>query len=259
MSRRRTARSRQVVSSDEEDAAPPPPRAARRAALQLSQSQHASGGGSSAGSALAMLLAGAKQPAAPGGGPACGDSQPAAPAAAAGGSPVSRRRGRATLPKPKLPAAVALAAAAAAEAGGSQQQGAAPSAPPAAPGDLWVEKHAPSCEAELVVHKKKVQEVREWLEQQRASLGQRGVSRLLVVSGVAGAGGGWLLAGPAARCDAAQPAATLGVPGSTNLRSQQHAALMPGVPPLLLAPTPGRPLWLRQVGHPHHPGSGGGV
>jgi hypothetical protein len=38
-------------------------------------------------------------------------------------------------------------------------------------------------EAELVVHKKKVEEVREWLEAQRASLGQPGVPRLLVVSG----------------------------------------------------------------------------
>ena len=56
-------------------------------------------------------------------------------------------------------------------------------------GELWVEKYAPSCEAELVVHKKKVQEVREWLEGQRASLGQPGVSRLLVVTGGWGMGG----------------------------------------------------------------------
>lgn len=46
-----------------------------------------------------------------------------------------------------------------------------------------MERHAPSSETQLVVHRKKVAEVREWLEGQRASLGQPGVPRLLVVTG----------------------------------------------------------------------------
>lgn len=50
-------------------------------------------------------------------------------------------------------------------------------------GELWVERHAPASEEGLVVHKKKVAEVREWLEEQRGSLGRPGVPRLLVVTG----------------------------------------------------------------------------
>lgn len=57
----------------------------------------------------------------------------------------------------------------------------APSAPE--PRALWVNLHAPASEAELVVHKKKVQEIRVWMEWQLESLGHKGVSRVAVVSG----------------------------------------------------------------------------
>ena len=53
---------------------------------------------------------------------------------------------------------------------------------------MWAEKYAPQAEEELVVHKKKVAEVRAWLEQQAASLGVPSVPRLLVVSGPSGCG-----------------------------------------------------------------------
>jgi hypothetical protein len=46
-----------------------------------------------------------------------------------------------------------------------------------------VGKHAPRSEGDLVVHKKKVQELRQWLEWQRDSLGRPGVSRIAVVTG----------------------------------------------------------------------------
>ncbi len=51
------------------------------------------------------------------------------------------------------------------------------------PAELWVTKYAPQSEAELVLHKKKVQEVQQWLEWQRRSLGQPGVSRVAVITG----------------------------------------------------------------------------
>jgi len=55
--------------------------------------------------------------------------------------------------------------------------------------DLWVEKHAPRCSADLAMHKKKVEEVRHWLHQADASL-QLGLPpspRMLVLSGPPGA------------------------------------------------------------------------
>jgi hypothetical protein len=46
-----------------------------------------------------------------------------------------------------------------------------------------VEQYAPRAEEELVVHKKKVQEVRAWLQEQKDTLGCPGKRRLLVLSG----------------------------------------------------------------------------
>lgn len=60
---------------------------------------------------------------------------------------------------------------------------AAPSSGPAIAAELWVGVHAPTSEADLVVHKKKVQEVQQWLEWQRSSLGRPGVRRVAVVTG----------------------------------------------------------------------------
>ncbi len=49
--------------------------------------------------------------------------------------------------------------------------------------ELWVEKHAPMCAEDLVVHKKKVGEMRAWLQAQAAPGAVRGVPRLLFVTG----------------------------------------------------------------------------
>ena len=59
-------------------------------------------------------------------------------------------------------------------------------APAGLASQLWVDKHAPQGEGGQVVHKRKVQEVRQWLENQLATLGRPGVPRVLVVSGVEG-------------------------------------------------------------------------
>lgn len=183
MSRRRRSRTTVVASSsDEEDAAPAPSRAARRAALQLSQSTAGSGGTSSAGVALATLLAGSK--------PLGPSQQPA--------EPKPRRSGRAlTQPKKAAAGGAGAKAAAARKAAApppaaepSQAQAAAAAAAAGQAGELWTDKHAPASEADLVVHKKKVQEVREWLEEQRATLGRPSASRLLVVTGAGW--GGWV-------------------------------------------------------------------
>ena len=48
-----------------------------------------------------------------------------------------------------------------------------------------MEKHAPANAADLVVHKKKVAEVRVWLQAQWQPGRPRGASRLLLVSGAA--------------------------------------------------------------------------
>lgn len=71
---------------------------------------------------------------------------------------------------------------------------AAPSAPPTTTAELWVSKHAPRTESDLVVHKKKVQEVQQWLEWQRGSLGRAGISRVAMVTGELSRGwqSGWL-------------------------------------------------------------------
>ncbi|KAK9832070.1 hypothetical protein WJX81_003996 [Elliptochloris bilobata] len=63
-------------------------------------------------------------------------------------------------------------------------------APPAAcrGGELWVEKHAPASTDDLVVHKKKVADVRAWLQAQAQPGLARGASRLLLVSGPSGCG-----------------------------------------------------------------------
>lgn len=170
------------MSSESEDEAPAASR--RRAALpQLSQGGTASGGGaSSAGTALAALLAGSKPPAGkpplakpPSGKPPAASQQPASPPG---------RRGRAVVASQQKHAAAAAGAAAQQTAASQQTAGAAAHCEQG----LWVQKHAPASEAELVVHKKKVQEVREWLEEQRRTLGTLGVPRLLVVSGPSGCG-----------------------------------------------------------------------
>ena len=194
MSRRRRSRTTLVASSSEDEDAAPPPRAARRAALQLSQSTAGSGGTSSAGAALATLLAGSKP---------LGPSQlPAEPKPRRSGRAVTQSKAKAAAGGAGAKTAAARKAAAPA-AQPSQAQGAAAAAAAAGhAGALWTDKHAPASEADLVVHKKKVQEVRDWLEEQRRSLGRPGVPRLLVVTGAlvwlaGGAGlGGAQTAGP---------------------------------------------------------------
>ena len=57
----------------------------------------------------------------------------------------------------------------------SPARAAAPTATPSAPAaataaDLWVEKHAPRSSADLAMHKKKVEELRQWLATADASL-----------------------------------------------------------------------------------------
>ena len=55
---------------------------------------------------------------------------------------------------------------------------------------LWVEKHAPESSADLAMHKKKVEEVRAWLQRADASLqlGLPPTPRMLVLSGPPGSG-----------------------------------------------------------------------
>ena len=55
---------------------------------------------------------------------------------------------------------------------------------------MWVDKHAPRTSAELAVHKKKVEEVRAWLQRADASLqlGLPPTPRMLVLSGPPGSG-----------------------------------------------------------------------
>lgn len=54
--------------------------------------------------------------------------------------------------------------------------------------ELWVQKHAPTLESELVVHKKKTQDIRQWLEHQKASLLMRDICRVAVITGPSGCG-----------------------------------------------------------------------
>lgn len=109
------------------------------------------------------------------------------------------KKGDAAKRKRPLEAANAQAAPAAAGRGPSAAPAAAargavagkPAAPAAAEaeGELWVDKHAPHSSAELAMHKKKVEEIRQWLEQADASL-QLGLPpspRMLVLSGPPGA------------------------------------------------------------------------
>lgn len=188
------------ASSEEEEEEGPPrrqlrvsaaaaKRAPRRGALQLSQST--AGSGSSAGDALAVLLAGSRAAAAASGasrGAAAGHGE-AAP------SKARPRRGAGALKQSGSTAAGSSrqAASAAQAAGGPAAAALDPggqgeAAAVAGKGELWVERHAPASEEGLVVHKKKVAEVREWLEEQRGSLGRPGVPRLLVVTGPPGCG-----------------------------------------------------------------------
>ena len=66
---------------------------------------------------------------------------------------------------------------------------AAPASTPAAAA-LWVDKHAPRSSGDLAVHKKKVEEVRDWLKRADASLqlGLTPTPRMLVLSGPTGSG-----------------------------------------------------------------------
>jgi len=68
-------------------------------------------------------------------------------------------------------------------------QSPAPASSPAPPA-LWVDKHAPRSSGDLAVHKKKVEEVREWLKRADASLqlGLPPTPRMLVLSGPTGSG-----------------------------------------------------------------------
>lgn len=50
-------------------------------------------------------------------------------------------------------------------------------------GELWVEKHAPTIAEDLVVHKKKVGEVRAWLQAQAQPGRTPDLSRLLLITG----------------------------------------------------------------------------
>ncbi|KAL4424733.1 hypothetical protein ABPG77_000076 [Micractinium sp. CCAP 211/92] len=162
-------------------------RAPRRGALQLSQSTAGSGG--SAPNSLAALLAGSQ----------------AATASTGTSNGVTAQHGKAAAKSYPRRGARALKQSVSAAAGSSQRV--APAAQPASGAaagresggqaaavealgkeKLWVELYAPASEAELVVHKKKVAEVREWLEEQRSSLGRPGVPRLLVVTGPPGCG-----------------------------------------------------------------------
>ena len=78
-------------------------------------------------------------------------------------------------------------------ASSSLPSAAGPSAAPAstpATAALWVDKHAPRSSGELAVHKKKVEEVRDWLKRADASLqlGLTPTPRMLVLSGPTGSG-----------------------------------------------------------------------
>lgn len=65
-----------------------------------------------------------------------------------------------------------------------------PPTPAAGSEALWVEKHAPKSSADLAMHKKKVEEVRTWLQRADASLqlGLPPTPRMLVLSGPPGSG-----------------------------------------------------------------------
>ena len=66
----------------------------------------------------------------------------------------------------------------------------APPPPPQISEALWVDKHAPRTSADLAIHKKKVEEVRDWLKLADASLqlGLPPTPRMLVLSGPTGSG-----------------------------------------------------------------------
>eukprot|EP00908_Phaeocystis_cordata_P009483 Transcript_20263.p1 GENE.Transcript_20263~~Transcript_20263.p1 ORF type:complete len:641 (+),score=165.34 Transcript_20263:1-1923(+) len=66
----------------------------------------------------------------------------------------------------------------------------APPPPPQISEALWVDKHAPRTSADLAIHKKKVEEVRDWLKRADASLqlGLPPTPRMLVLSGPTGSG-----------------------------------------------------------------------
>lgn len=117
--------------------------------------------------------------------------------------PVQAKRRARAAPAAKPPAASAPAARqtaitallgagrparAAAAAASAEPPAAAQGSAAAAAGGLWSEVHAPRCEEDLVVHKKKVQEVRSWLEAQAAAVGEAAHSRVLVVTGPSGSG-----------------------------------------------------------------------
>jgi cell cycle checkpoint protein len=168
--RRRPPNKALVVESSSDDE-PPRPAPARHSAAAppgaASPPAHASRGPMKV--AMELLLGGAAQ----------GGLPPPQTGKANGKRPAAPRR-------KKLPAAAPSAAAAAPPA-------AAPAAPAAAPsGELWVDKHAPRVEADLVVHKKKADEVRAWLAHQRSVAGRAasaaGVSRVLLVTGPPGCG-----------------------------------------------------------------------
>ena len=114
-----------------------------------------------------------------------------------------RGDGKAKAPKAQKPQSNTLlnfgtmqpgAAPAPAAAPSAAPAAAAPAAPPPA-SELWVDKYAPRASGDLVVHKKKVDEVRRWLTQADAllQLGLPPSPRLLVLSGPPGAGKSALL------------------------------------------------------------------
>eukprot|EP00887_Chlorella_sp_A99_P000359 scaffold13.g359.t1 len=160
---------RRTTEEEEGEKEAPAPAASRRKGgtqLKLESSQ------------AAAALAG--QPASP---PASQSSRDAMAVLMAGSRKAIGRSGRATVAS-KTKSKAATRAAGAPTAAPT----AAPPSPAAVPGALWADKHAPRSEGDLVVHKKKVEEVRQWLEGQRATLGQPGVPRALVMSGPPGCG-----------------------------------------------------------------------
>lgn len=48
---------------------------------------------------------------------------------------------------------------------------------------MWVEKYTPTCEEELAVAKKKVQEIKGWMQYQLPGSRRGGVGRMLLLSG----------------------------------------------------------------------------